>query len=366
MSLSQELGERKIAPAVLYPTLGEALVDKLNARLPTFRMTQDEVMEVMEICTRAYYSMLHRATPGASEPIAPYQQGELEDKLRACRLQEPEVMQVSQQMHRDMHDTIAARKAELADDFKRANVDRSYQRLRLRESSRALSLTPQEDARELAEALGLQSSTAIRFEKAYTEYVKEQHKLHVASADLERFMYGVAGAREVRPSNRVMDAKERSDELMETMVTMLEHSESDALRHDAYRAADAREILLKALFSSSPPAEPAITAKIDLSEPSDYRFIRTVRQHLQDSPEHLREFDDCVATLLRIADGTLDPDKISQFSGPLMQKQGKGIQTILGQEGIANSPAIATRILNTFTKQVDLVQSKATAKTGLA
>lgn len=357
--LANESGERRIAADVLFPALGKELVEKLTGHLPTDRMSQDHIHEVMEMSGWRFQTMLHEQTPNSSEPLKCCQQDELVDALRERGLEPVAAQEAATAMQRDMDAHIKQRKAELSERYQQAAIERPYERLRQRESVRALSLTPSEDVQQIIEALELPHSTAIRFEKAYTQLVKEQHKMHVAAATLEPFIFGVATPHDEHPGNRLIAAKEKRDELMDTLATMLYLSETTALPAGNEREAAAHRLVTRILYSSHSPQEPPSTAPIRLDETSDYRFAVSVRRHISTNPEAGKAFDEIIGKLQHMADEVLDPHKVTEFTVPLIHKQAKNLANLLESDNIPDSHAIAARIAKTFTKQVDLVQSKA-------
>jgi hypothetical protein len=214
-----------------------------------------------------------------------------------------------------------------------------YERLRQREATLLLSSTPHDDAKILSQRFELQPSAALRFEKAYVTHSQQQHRLHVICNN----------NKERERSADIAVTKQYIKEAMDDMVGIITDSQSAFFPTGKERENNVRHYLEKALNEPHPEAG---------QRPSDFRFLTAVRQQLDEQPETQELFDTGIIQMQKLVDGLLDAHKITQYTNPLLLKQSKDIARTLSESGVKDSQAIGKRILNIFTKQVDLVQAK--------
>ncbi len=350
--------ERLIAADILFPQLGPDTVAALTLLLPTDRMSQDEVHSVMEACVKRYQSMNHEMNPNSSEPENPYVEGDLQAVLEHCNIAPDYAREIAQSLEQEIMERIMDNQARLAEQYMRESMPNApYERLKQRELYNALSTTPREDAAQLSDSLGLTPSVALRFEKAYNALVLERHKMHVATAALMPIAHFVRPEISSTYSDRLADAHEKGNAILDSMVTMLDMSDSPVLPVGEGREDAIRTLLTRHLFSSKGPIDDHFTGTVQLKESSDYRFITSARNQMH-NPALRDRFDGQVRQLQHIADEALNPDKTASFGGPLMIKHEKELEKILAEAEVSDNKAVAARIVNIFTKQVDLVQSR--------
>jgi hypothetical protein len=356
--------ERIIAADVMFPVLGSELVARLTEILPTDRMSQDGLHVVLYDSTLLYQDLLfsmQNGNPGNGG--SNYTQGNIQETLRHEGIPDIEAETLYQRLQAEIFNYTHEKRHESASHYQKVIApEEPYERLRQRDTHIALSTNPHADVKPLIEKLQLSTSTAMRFERAYVAYVQEQNKLHVASANLTPYLYHAPANTTERPSNRIAAAVERSDELLDIMAQMLLLSDSPALPADDFnREYAARRLLVKELHASQKVLPNYVTSGINLNEPSDYRFVTSVRDNISYShhqPDMKPVFDQHVMRLQAIADNVLDPNKIGTFAKPLLFKEGKELAATLDKVGVKDSKAVADRIVNIFAKQIDLVQSR--------